>query len=335
MSHQESLVKQWKLLRELAGSHPRPVLGSTLAHITGPKSLEDEIGKLQARGYPITSQTVDGTSFFHFTDGYPAQLNLSLTHSELMALWFFQDVLDLFKGSDIYDDIYTVREKMRKHLTASQVKFLEELNGGVPLGVFPTVDYTRFKDTLTTIENCIAQKKMIHFKYGGKFDRRTRPRVCEPYQVLYWDHSLYVIGRDPEVKKYRWFLVHRMTEVEKMNETFARDKSYEINDIIRARRNETDGQSSVVHLKISGSLMSALGDSPVHPSQKMVHNSDYTADLYLKVPETPELVAWILSLGSQCIVVSPTTLTSRIAEEIDTMHRRYGDSPTRKYGVGE
>ena len=56
-------------------------------------------------GFPIVSEAREGTIFWRFIEGFSAESPVSLTLTELMALYYSRGLLRPLQGTEIYDSI--------------------------------------------------------------------------------------------------------------------------------------------------------------------------------------------------------------------------------------
>lgn len=309
----------WKMLRLLLDQKkvPSDVL---LDHLSLDAVKLDECRlQLEKLGFPIVEMREGDDRYLCFMEGYNTHFNLKLNQAELISLWFCKNFLGLFKGTQVFEDFENIFEKIQKNLPSSYLKVLEEIFGQTKLGIYPMVDYSRFHENIEKIEKGISNGQKLQFKYDGKFERRSSSRTCEPYQVYFYDHSVYVIGYDSAVKKYRWFLIHRMTNVNLLEDTFEKRDDFDLEKVVQERKRTKDELPVTIHLRLDGWAMEKILDQPAHPSQKLVHNQDLTVDAFYKVPETSELISWILSMGSHCKVVSPSSVKMKVLDELHTI----------------
>jgi predicted DNA-binding transcriptional regulator YafY len=86
MGRGNQLTRQWSLVQLLAGRH-----GRTLAQLeaelgVGKRTVQRDIGVLEAAGFPVVSEARNGTIWWHVMEGFHAETPVSLTLNEQMAL---------------------------------------------------------------------------------------------------------------------------------------------------------------------------------------------------------------------------------------------------------
>jgi predicted DNA-binding transcriptional regulator YafY len=168
MPRGDQLTRQWKLVHLLAGH-----LGRTLAQLTSElgvakRTVQRDIEVLSAAGFPITSETRNGTVFWHFMQGFHASDPIALTLNEQMALYFSKGLFKPLQGTPIYESLETAIQKIGSQLPAQSFRFLRGLDQGISVSSFGWKDYSHSKEVID------ALSAIVTFDYCARCGRATR-----------------------------------------------------------------------------------------------------------------------------------------------------------------
>lgn len=315
LNHEDELIT-WRLFRVLA-TQRRLVVNLTKVEL-GISSLQLDQAKeeLEQLGVPILIEMdPDQGTVWTVPEGFKTHFLLKLNLAQVVSLQFARGLFNLLRGTSIQSELESTFKQLDNLSPIQNHQLLKDLHTGTSLGIYPGVKYSQFQETIKAIEEGIEKNRVIEFRYQSGFDRRQESRKCEPYQIYFFEDNLYLIAKDVTVQKYRWFLIQHLTKVVLSQDNFLRDSAFSMIPIVEERKKGDASDLILVKLKVKGWVRENLLETPIHPSQKTLLNGDGTLDVYLKIPESQELVSWVLSLGSFCQVLSPVTLKFRVEEE--------------------
>jgi predicted DNA-binding transcriptional regulator YafY len=94
----DQLARQWRILRTLESSKT----GVTVTELAAgegchPRTIWRDLAAIQAAGFPLYSEKDGHKSRWSFVEGYKFHLPVPFTVTELMSLYFYRDILRIFK----------------------------------------------------------------------------------------------------------------------------------------------------------------------------------------------------------------------------------------------
>ena len=110
--------------------------------------MQRDIKGLERAGFPIVSEARDGTIFWRFIEGFAAESPVSLTLTELMALYYSRGLLRPLQGSEIYDSLEGAMQKIGATLPAESLRLMRELEGAVAVSTSGWKDYSRSREVM-------------------------------------------------------------------------------------------------------------------------------------------------------------------------------------------
>ena len=124
MARSDQITRQWALVRLLSGR-----VGRTLAQLraelgVGKRTVQRDISVLESAGFPITSESRNGTVRWHFMEGFHVEAPVSLTLTEQMALYFSKGLLKPLQGTALYESLESALHKIGATLPPQSFEFL-------------------------------------------------------------------------------------------------------------------------------------------------------------------------------------------------------------------
>src|SRR3972149_4933063 len=123
----DQLARQWRVIRAIESS-PN---GLTVAEIaereeTGIRTIYRDLEALQAAGFPLYTERVEKANRWAFIDTFKFKIPPPFTLTELMSLYFYKDLVRVFKGTPFHDSIDSVKRMSGMNLRPGQI-----LNGSL------------------------------------------------------------------------------------------------------------------------------------------------------------------------------------------------------------
>lgn len=122
MPRNDQIIRQWHLLRKLEGSN-----GVTLQELVSnlpddfpknPRTIRRDLEALEAVGFPLTTDRVNGQTRWKLMDGFRNIPALSFSPTELMSLIFSQNLLKPLEGTEIQISLTSALNKAAAALAA-------------------------------------------------------------------------------------------------------------------------------------------------------------------------------------------------------------------------
>jgi predicted DNA-binding transcriptional regulator YafY len=191
------------------------------------------------------------------------------------------------------------------------------------------IDYSAFREFLHPLLRAIAGKIVCEITY--KSPHAESPRVFDfaPMRLLAHGESLYVAGWEvkpkgtplPEHEDATILLAHRIREVHPTRRTWKDLPEPEDTGNFGIMR----GEPFAVSVRITTpEAVAYVAERIWSEDQEITRHEDGSLTLTMTAQSAPEVLSWILSLGSTAEVLAPAWLRDEVAEEIALLHTRYG-----------
>ena len=315
MPRGDQLTRQWKLVNLLAGH-----LGRTLAQLAGElgvakRTVQRDIETLSVAGFPVTSETRNGTVFWHFMGGFHAEAPIALTLTEQMALYFSKGLFKPLQGTPIYESLESAMQKIGSQLPAQSFKFLRGLDQGISVSSFGLKDYSHSKEVIDALTRAVFNKFIVRLLHRAPHRERAIEREVDPYKLWYVNNGLYLVGHDHRENALRTFAVERIQSAKLTNRRFEIPPDFNFDEFQKTAFNVIWGEPQEVKIHFSAAQAPYIRERTWHPSQEIETEPDGSVILTLKVGDLGEVKRWLIGFGAEAEVLGPEELRADIAEE--------------------
>ena len=315
MPRGDQLTRQWKLVHLLAGH-----LGRTLAQLTSElgvakRTVQRDIEVLSVAGFPVTSETRNGTVFWHFMEGFHASDPIALTLNEQMALYFSKGLFKPLQGTPIYESLETALQKIGSQLPAQSFRFLRGLAQGVTVSSFGWKDYSHSKNVIDCLTRAVFHKFTVRIFHRSP--QRVKPieREVDPYKLWYVNNGLYMVGHDHRENALRTFAVERIQSAQVTNRRFEIPPGFNFEQFRKTAFNVIWGEPQEVKIRFSPAQAPYIKERTWHPSQQIETEDNGSIVLTMHVADLDEVKRWLIGFGAEAQVLEPGELANQILQE--------------------
>ena len=324
MPRGDQLTRQWKLVQLLSGR-----IGRTLAQLCGElgvtkRTVQRDIEVLTAAGFPVTSDMRNGTVFWHFMEGFHAEVPISLTLTEQMALYFSKGLFKPLLGTPMHESLESAIQKIGTQLPAQSFKFLRGLDQGISVSSFGLKDYSHSKNVIEVLTRAVFNKFTARIRHHTPQHVETIEREVDPYRLWYVNNGLYLVAHDHPKNDIRVFAVERIQSVSLTNRRFEIPPDFNFEEFKKTAFNMVWGEPQEVKIRFSPSQAPYIRERTWHPSQKIEDEPDGSIILTLQVADLWEVKRWLIGFGAEAGVLRPEELQAEIANECRRMAKGYG-----------
>jgi len=318
MSRNAQVVRQWLLLERLERSK-----GASLDELVdclplesprNPRTIRRDLEALEAR-FPLLTERRRGKTVWRLLDGYDRSLRLTFSQTELMALVFSKDLLRPLDGTELKSSLDSAFNKMAAALPADGASFIGHLRDFFSVGLGPHKKYREHRDTIDCLTRAISRSRTVQMRYFSASRNATARRNVDPYRLWYAQGALYLIGHCHLRRDVRLFSVDRIRSISMTNDPCQMPLGFDVDEYVANALSVMRGAPIEVRLQFDRKAAPWVRDREWHRSQRLETGRGGTLVMTLRVADTPELVGWILSFGSQVKVLSPESLRGRVREE--------------------
>lgn len=248
-------------------------------------------------------------------------------HDEVAALYLACRFLQPLGGTFLGESADEILKKIRRRLEPQHEQRLEKMLRLFYIESSGWVDYHDKFDLIDTL--MIACEDSCEVKIEYQSGKATAPEAYnfQPYELIYREGSLLVIGYSCKSQGIRTLKIERLHSVEPTKRTFAKPKDFAIEKYFAsAMRYFSDPNLPVqqVRFRVYDKVLARhLSERAWHKTQKIRQQKDGSCIVEFTVQLTPDLTARLLGLGKSIEVLEPSSLRQEIVGAIKEMRERY------------
>lgn len=330
MARGDQLARQWIIFQQLMKARYGKTVNDLAADLDcHPRTVYRDLDALQAAGFPIYNEKVNGTNFWALLEDAKKPVPIPFSQAELIALYFGRDVLKILKNTVFHDSLESLFKKIKTTLSDESKTYLKQIESSLRAGPGPHKKYDRFKDTIETVNEAVIKKQVVEILYYTMSRKKVSQRKVAPYKLWFYDGTFYLIGHCRSKKDVRIFAVDRIKMINLTGERFEVPADFNADEFMKASFGVFQGRPVRVRVNFSPDAAEYVKEKVWHESQKITGQKDGSIVLELEVAGTREIKHWILRWGSQARVLEPDSLREEIRSEAAEILGVYADSATR------
>lgn len=337
MARNEQLIRQHKILQILE----RYRFGRTLDEIRG--DLVDELGlsslhqrtvrrdleALQAAGFDLDNHETQRGKVWKFGPGVRGTHKITASASELIALSLSRDLLYPLAGTPFWTGIESFWNNLRDQLPDSVWTHYEKYRQALFVRGMPAKSYEHHHGMLQCLHRCIQEHRQAEIVYQpiGKDERQ---RVIEPYAVVFYQSSLYIIAAAAEMpaedeERIRHWKLDRFSKVTALDKWFNVPEEFDLEKHLGESLGifAAGGKPKNFRIRISARAAPWVKEDPWHSDQKIDPQPNGDVILTVRAAHELEIIPRVLSMGNEAEILSPVSSRRRMAEMIATMADQY------------
>ena len=304
----DQLIRQWKIVSLLSGR-----AGRSLDQIKGElgvtkRTIQRDIDVLEAAGFPVISQSRDGTVYWRLLDSTKESAELSFTLPELMALYFSRDLLKVLRGSPMQEALDSALQKIGARLPASGHDLLRRLKEQTAVSVTGWKDYSKSSETISALSRAIRRQLTVRITHKPLKVPEVRTRIVDPYRLWYTGGGLYLVVYDHGKSAIRTFAVERISGVSTTNQRFEIQEGFDFEAFQRTAFPVHGGTPQLVRIRFSPDQAPYIMERHWHDSQKLYPQDNGSVILELQVASLWEVKRWLFGWGADAEVLTPKNL---------------------------
>ncbi|EOD01818.1 hypothetical protein L21TH_0090 [Caldisalinibacter kiritimatiensis] len=265
--------------------------------------------------YLLSERGQDGG---YYLDESSFLFNLKLKDDEISALHTVRGFLEKNNNFLLLEEYDNALDKIN---AATDFKGQDNKTQYYLTDSSPNIKLDLEKKKYIDINSAIISRNKISIKYFSLTSKLTE-RIIRPYSLFIYKGFWYCIGYCELRKKVRDFKLSRIKEYKVIDEKFEIPKDFNIKDFIGSNSIFND-KTYKVKLKIKYPTSIIVSESIWGDKQKITFNDDYSILFEAEMTGKPEIISWILSMGSSVTIIEPKEIINEIKKEVDEMKKMY------------
>jgi predicted DNA-binding transcriptional regulator YafY len=192
------------------------------------------------------------------------------------------------------------------------------------IGFKPHKDFKRFREIIKQINEAAVSQKTIDMIYktmsrGGEENRRK----VDPYKVMFFDSTFYLIGLCHLRSEIRMFVLDRIKMMNITDKTFEIPDDFDLESYMQSPFKVIHDKPVKVTIRFDKKAAGYIKEKIWHHSQDIEPQKDGSIIFSAEVAGTDEVKHWVMSWGRQAEVLEPGNLREEIAQELSDCLGKY------------
>lgn len=308
MSRNSQVIRFMALLRELESA--RGLYVPKMAERLGVtrRTVYRDLQAIEDSGYPVYRDKGDSRTVWRFVDSYRSSVReLSISTSEMLALWSALGFLHNLKGTPFEADLGSLTKKIESlNNNGNGLKRLgKTLFHPLEKG---TKDYSASGETIRLLLKGILESRVCLLDYYSFHSEKVKKLETHPYHLLEHKKGLYLFCHSIEHGKIITLAVERIKKIKLTGKTFEPDISLDFKSYANSGFGIFSGKAEPVELIFSKDVAKYIKERRWHPTQRIRDMKDGRVKLSFKACVDFELIHWVRGFGSDVDVVRPKEL---------------------------
>lgn len=337
MARNEQLIRQHKILqiledyrfgRTLSEIRDELVddLGLTSLHT---RSVRRDLEALQAAGFDIGVYSIQRGKVWKLGSLARSSPKITASATELISLSLGRDLLFPLAGTPFWTGIESFWKKLYEQLPASVADHFEKYRRVLYVLGTPTKSYAAKQGILKTVNRAILEHRVVRIEYHAP-GRKPAERLIEPYAIVFYQSSLYIVAAAHEVpqqdERLRHWKLDRFLRATALDQWFKPDPEFNLDQYLGHNLGIfSSGTLQAFTIHVSPRAAPWVLEDPWHPDQKVKKREDGSIELTVEATHELEIIPKVLALGSEAELIAPASCRKTIAELIGQMAAMYAE----------
>ncbi len=336
MARNEQLIRQHKILelleayrfgRTLDELRDAAVeeLGLTSLHS---RSIRRDLEALQAAGFDVVTEDAARGRVWKLGPRARKIHKISITATELIALALGRDLMFPLAGTTFWQGIESFWQKIQDELPDGVWSHYQKYRNVLHVLGVPAKSYADKQSILKTINRAILEHRVVDVAYRP-VGKPVGSRTLEPYGVVFYQSSLYIIATDAQVAEaddaMRHWKLDRFEKATLLDKWFQPQDGFDLESHVgRSVGIFAGSRTRQYRIRISQRAAPWVLEDPWHASQKVKRRRDGDIELTVVAAHDMEVIPRVLALGAEAELLSPASCRQQIAEIVKELGKRYG-----------
>lgn len=346
MARNEQLIRQHRLLQILE----RYRYGRTLDEIRDElveemglsslhtRSVRRDLEALQAAGFDVDAHDSPRGRVWKLGPSFRGAHKITASASELLALSLGRDLLLPLSGTPFWIGIESFWSKMRESLPDAVWEHYARYRQTLLVRGMTAKSYDAQQGMIKTLHRAILEHRAVEIEYRSLERAKAETRRIEPYAVVFYQSSLYIIAEPQTGKKakktdktdaaaaMRHYKLDRFRKATLLDEWFAPRGDFQIEDYLTHGLGIFAGaELREYRVRLTERAARWIREDPWHAEQQLQAEANGAFILTVAAAHDLEIIARVLALGDDAELLSPQTSRETLANMLRSMAKKYGD----------
>ena len=327
MARGDQLARQWIIIQSLQADFN----GKTVSELAAlldchTRTVYRDLEALQQAGFPIYNDGKHGSTRWRLLAAARLKVPIPFSLTELMALYFSRDLLQVLRGTALFEAIETLFYKIHTTLPPETAAYLSAFQQSVRVGAHPRQSAPAQGAVFEEINRAISAHKILSMEYFTMSRRRSGTRKVAPYRLWFFNGAFYLIAYCYKRADIRVFAVDRIRSLTPTASTFDPPASLDMEALMATSFGVFTGDPVTVRVRFTPRVAGYIQEKIWHQSQRLVPQKDGAVIFESEVAGTQEIKHWIMRWGKEAEVLAPERLRTEIRDEARAMAASYAEN---------
>jgi predicted DNA-binding transcriptional regulator YafY len=336
MPRNDQLIRQHKLLQLLERTRvgvPMEELRETmLKELSLPslhiRTVKRDLNALLAAGFDIEERLGQRGKTWRLGPRTRGAYHIQASASELIALSLARDLLYPLAGTPFWQAIETFWNKLKDGLPPSVWKHYQAYREVLYVRGLPAKSYERQHGLVNAIHRAIMERRVVQAEYQPP-GRDPQQRRIEPYAVVFYQGSLYIVAAAQEVPageedRIRHLKLDRFLRATPLDAFFQPPADFDLEAHLGQGIGIFSGsQAREFKIRLSKRGARWVLEDPWHAEQRVEEQADGGIILTVPAHHELEIIPRVLALGSDAELLAPASCRKTMAAMVSDLAERY------------
>lgn len=248
---------------------------------------------------------------------------IQITLSDIMALYFLRAESRLYTGTEIEERADVAFKKLSQIVPGNYYKQIKQLKTLFAMPNKKTKDYTGKEDIIDTLTIAILQNKTCLVKYFSFSEEEYKNFRIDPLHFFESGGGLYVFVQVTRFQSIRILAVERIEHIKELDEEFQFPQDFDPDHRLMRAFDMVYDEPIEIEAWFSADIAKYIKERNFAPSQEMIENQDESLILKMETSGWFDVKKWLLSFGSNALVIRPEEMRKEIVEDLKVGLEQY------------
>lgn len=250
-------------------------------------------------------------------------LDLNLSLSEIIALYFLKDHLRLYKGTDIEAHIERAFAKLDVFVPEGLGDKLEKVKSLLIADKKFVKDYSEKDEIIDSLTSAIMQQKTCSVEYHSFIDDQVKTFHIDPLTFLESKGGMYLFVRLTKYDDIRLLAVERIKNLSATRDDYKYPDEFDPEALLESAFGLIYDDPITVKIKFSASQARYIQERQWAKDQKIEKQKDGSIILSMNTSGWFEVKRWLLSYGADAELLAPAEKREELQKEAKKLVKLY------------
>lgn len=287
------------------------------------KTIERDIDNI-SRHFYVFEENKDGETRYK-ANKYKVE-NLNFTISELISLYFLQQVIKPYQKLDVGKTAGALIRKVLEQTPSINQAYIDSVSDLFIVNPADVVQEKTIDEThIQIVREAIEKKYKLSLEYYSFNNDELTCRTIDPYILEIREGCYHLIGFCHLRNEVRDFRISRIRKLEMLDETFERPENFYEHYSQNRFEKMTSDEKIILKIIFEGQTARYIKEYENCKADKITDLSDGKILFEKKTTYTPDILQWVLRFGADAEVIEPEALRFEVKWEAKRMAKKYGE----------